>query len=292
MKPHILVIDGMNSLHRARSGFQGGEFPVVYNFFRQLRALIEMHAPTRVYFVREGRPVKRIAMFKEYKANRAVEVGTKKHDELQRFFGQCNIVHSMLEQNVPVSVVQHPDFEADDTIYNLIKRSSTAVPWTVCSNDSDFTQLLDEFEHVKLYNPMKKTYVEKPTYDYVQWKALRGDPSDNIPKVVGFSDKVAENVVCMAKNQNQSVQQVLLGDARCNVKSVVKASEQVEAFERNLELIKFHTWSDQEAEQMVSSSPVKSWDTVGAAFKEMGFQSMLKEGPWERFCATFDPLWG
>ncbi len=282
MTPKILCIDGMNFFHRARSGFQGGEWPVVYNFFRQFRALVEMHKPTRVYVVMEGHPVKKAAILPEYKANRLVEPNSKKAEEMKEFFRQVDVARHMLTWMFPVSVVTHPTFEADDTIYNLIKRSSTAVPWVVASNDSDFIQLLDEFEHVKLYNPMKKEFVEKtpsPTgieYSYVHWKALRGDPSDNIPKVPGMSDKKALKILTTPGT----------------VVELLSDPELVETWRRNCELIGFQTWTDAEAAQMVSSEPRKSWDEVKRLFNEMGFKSLTKDKAWNKILATFDPLWG
>ena len=69
----ILVIDFMNLCHRARSGFQMGPAPVVFNFFRQFKALVDEFKPNRVYVVLEGRPVQRYELLPEYKATRKVE---------------------------------------------------------------------------------------------------------------------------------------------------------------------------------------------------------------------------
>lgn len=282
MTPKILCIDGMNAFHRARSGFTAGDHAVIYNFFRQLRALVEMHSPTRVYLVMEGTPVKKVAALPEYKANRKVEADSPKALEMAKFFYQVGIATSMLELGFPMSIVRHPDFEADDTIYNLIKRSSTAVPWVVASNDSDFTQLLDEFTHVKVYNPMKKEFLDWKgeangiKYSYVHWKALRGDPSDNIPKVPGFSDAKALKVLTVPGT------------------AVGLFSDQalMEVYRRNYELIRFDEWTDEEAARMMSSSPTKDWDKVKGAFNLMGFKSITDDKPWAKFVGTFDHLWG
>ncbi len=277
MTPKILVIDGMNMFHRARSGFAVGDWPVVYNFLRQFRALVELHSPTRVYVAMEGVPVKRRALLKEYKANRIIDTDDeKKIAQTADFFRQVDVVRFMLETSFPVSVVWHPFFEADDTIYNLIKRSSSAIPWVVASNDSDFTQLLNEFEHVKVYNPMQKTYVEKPVYDYVHWKALRGDPSDNIPKVPGMSDKKAEKALTST------------GEAT----SFLNDPKLVEQWRMNCELIRFHTWSDEEAEKMTASVPEKDWKKVKSELDSMGFKSITNDKSWEKFVSTFDHMWG
>jgi 5'-3' exonuclease len=273
--PKILCIDGMNFLHRARSGWQLGSAPVIFNFMRNFRAQVELHKPTRVYFVLEGHPQQRKDILPEYKANRVVEPGTPEHDELVKFFEQVHVIVDHLSQHFPVSVVRHPHYECDDTIYNLIKRSSSAVPWVVASNDSDFTQLLNEFPNVSLYNPMKKEFVEVPDYDYVTWKALRGDPSDNIPGII--TDGAADRIV----NDPEALSDLLLCD------SVIG-----DTFSRNYELIKFITWSDDEALEMSCSHPTKDWEPLRKLFEQHDFKSLLKDKTWDKFVATFEPLWG
>ena len=87
-QPKIVVVDGMNFMHRARSGWAQGPSPVVFNFFRNFRALVELLGPTRLYFVLEGRPQQRIDALPEYKANRNVEEGSTQQQERVEFFKQ------------------------------------------------------------------------------------------------------------------------------------------------------------------------------------------------------------
>jgi len=281
---HVLIIDGQNFLHRARSGFNLGDHSVVFNFFRNLRSQIELHQPTKVFFCLEGHPKKRYELFPDYKANRKIDFNSsdpdvmKKAKEMKKFFAQADIVIEMLKKHMPISVARHDDFECDDVIYNLIKNDTTRTPTTVVSNDSDFTQLLNEFQHVKIYNPMKKTYVETPAYDYVFWKALRGDGSDNIPGLPGFTDKKAEKVALV--KDKISLQEVFNDEKLLN------------AFMRNSDLIKFHTWSEDETSQMTISSPTKDWSWIANKFEEYKFQSLLKEPTWTKFIETFDHLFG
>lgn len=282
--PKILIVDGMNFLHRARAGFKMGSFPVVYNFIRSFRALVEEQAPTRVYFCLEGRPKHRLRALPSYKANRTEEVDVadpasiKRAEELESFFRQCGIVTELLATSFPVSVVMHPDFEADDVVYNLIKRSSRAIPWTVVSNDSDFVQLLDEFENVSVYNPMKKELVKKhDSGDYVLWKSLRGDGSDNVPGVSGVGDKTALE---------------LASDPDLFRTFCESSPDARDVIDRNISLIRLAEWTDEEAMKMTSSEPVRDWDAVRAKLEEWRFQSLLKDGVWSKLVETFDVLWG
>jgi len=273
----ILCIDFMNQCHRARSGFQGGPAPVVFNFFRQFKSLIDDFTPNRVYVVLEGRPNKRYELLPEYKATRKVEESDPKYSELQNFFRQKNQIVDLLSNHFPVSVVRHPTSECDDTIYNLIKRSTTAVPWTVVSNDTDFIQLIQEFSHVKVWNPIKKEFFEAPdAYDYVTWKSLRGDGSDNIPGIRGVGDKTAAE---LAMDHDK-------------LATFLSNAEHAEQFTRNHELISFQSWSDDERMEMTSTIPKMNWNVVKSCFHDHGFKSIVKDESWEKFIGSFNALWG
>jgi 5'-3' exonuclease len=273
----ILCLDFMNQCHRARSGFQMGPAPVVFNFFRQFKALVDEFKPNRVYVVLEGRPVQRYELLPEYKATRKVEESDPKYAELQKFFKQKDQVVDLLSKYFPVSVVRHPTSECDDTIYNLIQRSTTAIPWTVVSNDTDFIQLIQEYSHVKVWNPIKKEFLESPNdYDYITWKSLRGDGSDNIPGIRGIGDKTAADLA----SDPEKLSNFLSDD--------INSSQ----FQSNYELISFRKWSDDERLELTSSSPSQSWQDVKDVFEGYGFKSITKEGSWEKFTKTFDQLWG
>jgi hypothetical protein len=275
---HAVVIDGANFIHRGLA-WNGGENGIVYNTFRNLRALVERLKPTRLYFVLEGTPKKRLELFPAYKDNRRI-VGdpsdpkvAKRIAERASYFRQHATIVDLLSRHFPTCVVRHADFECDDVIHNLILRSSSSTWWTVVSSDSDFTQLLDTFENVSVYNPMKKEYVEKSPRDYVVWKALRGDACDNVPKIV--SDREAD---------------ALMDDPDALVE-FFKEEDVRKQFVLNDTLIRFHTWSDEEALEMTSSEPTKDWDVVEREFAAMGFKTILKEGTWKKFKETFDVLW-
>lgn len=271
----ILCVDFMNLAHRARSGFQAGDYPVVFNFFRQFKALVEQFKPTRVYVALEGRPVARHAALTEYKANRIVAEEDPRHEQLMKFFRQKDIILDLLAKHFPVTVVRHPTSEADDTIANLVRTSSTAVPWIIVSSDTDFIQLLQEYSHISLYNPVKKYFVKAPDHPYVTWKALRGDPTDNIPGIPGVGDKTAEKIA--------SDPELLI--------EFLSNPEAAELFQRNYDLITLRKWTPDEVDQMTSTQPQEDWSAVKAAFESFGFQSITKDGSWQKFLAPFVALW-
>jgi hypothetical protein len=71
----------------------------------------------------------------------------------------------------------------------------------------------------------------------------------------------------------------------------VSRSDVKPIFERNYNLIRFTTWSEEDREKMTSSCPVKNWDDVRNFFSMVGFNSITKDGSWEKFIKSFDSLW-
>ena len=183
----ILLIDAYNMIHRSRFGFGTGDHSVTFNFFRALRSEINRHEPTKVYIVSEGRPAHRISASNgEYKGNREKVLDEGFHRQKRDIFEICKFL--------PVTFIRHPDFECDDVIGTLAhKYDSDGVDVVICSSDSDFIQLLD-CDRVSLWNPVKKKFIERWPVDYLTWKGLKGDPTDNIPGIRGVGPKTASKL--------------------------------------------------------------------------------------------------
>ena len=76
------------------------------------------------------------------------------------------------------------------------------------------------------------------------------------------------------------------------MREVLGAGDNARQFERNCALIQLHHISNDEATRTTSSAPIRDWDTVKAKLNEWSFQSITKEGTWEKFVQSFDPLFG
>ena len=269
--PKIMCIDAMCLACRAGSSkFNMGDYYVMFNFLRSFKALVEEIQPTRVYVALEGHARKNFELLPEYKANR--ERGK------DSFYEQVNVLFDLLKNYFPVNVVRHPDYEADDTIANLALNSAEAIEWVIVSTDTDFIQLIQQRKNLSVYDPIRKTNLIAPEYDYVTWKALNGDASDNIPGFKGVGPKTAAQLTVSEE----------LREAFFNARS----PEDRVAFERNLKLVKFWRWSEEEAMKAESSLPKRDWDAVMVKFEEWAFASMLKPSYWDKFVKTFEPLWG
>ena len=144
----------------------------------------------------------------------------------------------------------------------------------VVSSDTDFIQLLQCHPSCTLYNPVSKSFRQTPEYDYVTWKALRGDAGDGIPGILGIGDKRAE---VMARNEDLR-NAFLQGNP-----------EHMETYTRNVALIGLTDMIDKLTEIQI---------TVGSGnlsecrkrFWEMGFKSIAEAIPWSKFTATFKGL--
>lgn len=181
----VLLVDAFNMIHRARFGHAQGEHGITYTFFRSLRSEVERHKPDRIFVVTEGRPVKRIAENAEYKANRTQVLDDGFHRQKRDILNLCKLL--------PIIKVKHPEHECDDVIAHIAMQKQPNDEHIICSSDSDFIQLLDD-SRISLWNPVKKDFVS-PVPNYVVWKALRGDKSDNVPGVKGVGDVTATKLV-------------------------------------------------------------------------------------------------
>lgn len=264
-----LILDGYNLIHRAKGGFQAGDWPVVFNFFRGLKPFVERYKPSKVYFVLEGNPKRNIELLPQYKANRSPAPDD--------FSKQKNEIIDILKR-MPIEIIYHPNFEADDVIHNIVKNIKIDEPIAVVSSDSDFMQLLQHDlrgsfvrKNLVVYNWRDKVNLERPEYDYVKWKALRGDPTDNIPKCPKMNDKTAMMLVNDELRFNESMSD----------------NEFKSIFERNLEIIKLQDFSDEEMKELVVIKGNVDWDYVRNKFQSFDFKSMTNDVSWNKYKNAF-----
>ena len=262
----VLFLDGYNMLYRARSGWTQGQNAVVYNFFRSLRAVVGKFNPDTVYFVLEGRPVQRLAEMPEYKSQREY------HDR-DGFRRQRRYIIKLLKERFPVRTVLHPRYECDDVLASLVMSTHRENECIVVSSDSDFYQLLQTHQNLKLYNPVRKQFIEAPKYDYVGWKSLRGDASDNIPGFKGIGDKRAAGMM----NDSVMLEKYLSHPGRR------------EMYDRNVRMIKFHDLGT-DLDEIYRSYPDPNWPLVRKEFNDLEFFSITNNKSWDKFVRTFDKI--
>jgi len=266
----VALLDGYNLMHRARFGMRQGESYIIFNFFRSLRPIIEEINPDLVYLVLEGVPTHRVLLDSEYKANRVIEEGTPQAAEMAEFRRQKRLILEALSM-FPITLAKHDQLECDDTIASLCVDVHSGDECTVVSTDTDFIQLLRPGGNVKLYNPVKKEYVVPVDHDYVTWKALRGDKTDNIPRVDGMTDGKALKIVNDEKRLEEVRRDPILGPQ----------------FDRNLTLVRFKT-GDPDGIKVTRPSP--DFVKARSVFRDFKFFSMVNDTAWRNYTKTFQRL--
>jgi len=264
---NILILDGYNLFYRALySGMDKGEYSMVFNFFRGIKPLIELHKPDEVFLVLEGYPKKRFEIFSEYKANREVKIDSS-------FSTQRKIIVDILLNYFPFQIVRHKDYECDDIIAYLAKLHENEKV-TIVSTDTDFIQLISE--NINLYSPVKKQFIDKPDYDYVVWKSLKGDSSDNIEGFKGVGDKTAAKY---ALNKD------LLNEFLCY-------NNNQELFDKNMFLIKFHDLGeDKDSIIFYEKQQKNKWSELREKFSQFEFKSLVdKDETWNKYIKCFNLL--
>jgi DNA polymerase-1 len=174
---------------------------------------------------------------------------------------------------MPVHVIRHPERECDDTIAHICKVMRKDEQCVIISSDSDFIQLLETGDNrVALFNPVKEKWIDPTDYDYVAWKSLTGDGSDNIPGFKGVGPKRAEKFM----TDPQSLEEFLLKD------------DNKQIFERNMTLIRFEEIDG----GLEHSTPNTNWDMLKQALESFGFSSIISDKSWPKFVESFSTIGG
>ena len=207
MKKRLFAVDGHALCYRAYFAFirnplmnsKGQNTSAIFGFARMLLKLIQDQKPD--YLVVAFDPPKksfRFAMYPDYKANRQ-----KMPDDLRP---QIEEIKNMLV-TLGVRVVEEADYEADDVLGTIARKyASRDTEVLLVTGDKDAYQLVDE--HVMIY-ANKKGISDFEMYDsravkaklglvpsqVIDYMALTGDSSDNIPGVIGIGEKTAQKLI-------------------------------------------------------------------------------------------------
>ncbi len=202
----LLLIDGSTILFRSFHGLpttmrtKDGELVnATFGFVNTIVNLIDLFRPTHIACAFDtAAKTFRHEQYQEYKANR-VEPPDGLFEQLPR------ILEFLAALNVHTLSI--PGYEADDIIGTLSLEAETkAYENVIVSGDNDFVQLVKPhstfycisrgINHAVSINP--SNVVEKHGLRADQWidyKALRGDPSDNLPGVPGIGEKTAKTLL-------------------------------------------------------------------------------------------------
>ncbi|OGZ17612.1 MAG: hypothetical protein A2Z78_00460 [Candidatus Nealsonbacteria bacterium RBG_13_36_15] len=209
-KKLFIVIDGNAILHRAYHALpplttkRGELVSAIYGFLLVLfKALKELQPDYVVATFDLPGPTFRHIQFKEYKATRVRAP--------EEFYSQIPKLKEILQSfNIPI--FEKEGYEADDligTIANLVseKKILPKIETIILSGDLDVFQLINTETKVHFLRKgikdtvlcgqkeVEKRYQGLKPNQLTDYKALRGDSSDNIPGVPGIGEKTAISLI-------------------------------------------------------------------------------------------------
>ncbi|MBI4133759.1 DNA polymerase I [Candidatus Uhrbacteria bacterium] len=204
-KETLYILDGNAILHRAWHALpplatkDGMLVNAAYGFLLVLLKLLRDEMPTYLVatFDKAG-PTFRHETYEAYKATRV-----KAPDEL---YAQLPVLHEVLGA-LKIPIFEAAGYEADDLIGTIAtKTAKRGVDTVIVTGDLDTLQLVGP--HVRVYTFARgikdtQTYDERAVRarygltpgELIDYKALRGDPSDNIKGVHGVGEKTATELI-------------------------------------------------------------------------------------------------
>ncbi|MBF0751341.1 MULTISPECIES: DNA polymerase I [unclassified Pasteurella] len=193
----LVLVDGSSYLYRAFHAFPpltnsaGEPTGAMYGVLNMLKSLISQVQPSHIAVVFDAKgKTFRDELFEQYKSHRP-----PMPDDLRT---QIQPLHDMIRAlGIPLLVVE--GVEADDVIGTLAVQASRAGKNVLISTgDKDMAQLVDE--NIMLINTMNNSLLDRegviekygiPPELIIDYLALMGDSSDNIPGVAGVGEKTA-----------------------------------------------------------------------------------------------------
>lgn len=205
----LLLIDGNSITYKAFYALikqverftnnKGVHTSAIYGFNNMLDIMLDKVNPTHALVAFDaGKTTFRTKMYSGYKSGRH-----KTPDELLE---QFKYVKQMLDAR-GIKTYELDNYEADDIIGTLSKKADEAgFETTVVTGDNDLTQLCSDKTTVSISNRgvsgvthydtdyVKETMGITPS-QIIDWKALKGDSSDNYPGVQGVGDKTSLKLI-------------------------------------------------------------------------------------------------
>jgi DNA polymerase-1 len=211
--PRLFLIDGYALIYRAFYAMmsrplrttRGENTSAIWGVTNFLLKIIEEQHPSHIAWIHDSGTSHRQEQYPEYKATRQ-----KLGEELQRDFDRSiERVEALLEA-LKIPLIELPGYEADDVIGTLATQAADrGIATVIVSGDKDFYQLIRT--GVTLLNPgrggaaaIEEHWVDEsnaserlgvPPSRVVDYLALVGDSSDNIPGVRGVGEKTARALI-------------------------------------------------------------------------------------------------
>lgn len=200
-KTPIILVDGSSYLYRAffatppLTNSKGEPTGAIYGVTNMIRSLINQYNPTHIAIVFDAKGGSfRKEIYSEYKATREAMP-----EDLRV---QIEPIHAILKaMGLPLLCIE--GVEADDVIGTLAKQAEAeGLDVLISTGDKDMAQLVSD--KITLINTMNNVILNPqgveqkfgvPPNKIIDFLALMGDSSDNIPGVAGVGEKTATSLL-------------------------------------------------------------------------------------------------
>ncbi|OGC82299.1 MAG: hypothetical protein A2V81_02065 [Candidatus Abawacabacteria bacterium RBG_16_42_10] len=203
----LLLIDGNPIVHRSFHAIpqtiktsKGELTNATLGFTNSVLSLIEHFKPESIACAFDtSKKTFRHERYEEYKATR-VEAPQGLYDQLPRIFSILKALN--------IATITAPGYEADDIIGTLVDMAEKAKlrGVIIVSGDNDFIQLVSPLtsfysisrglQKAVTFTPEKvKETSQLSPEQWIDYKALRGDPSDNLIGIPGIGEKTAKELL-------------------------------------------------------------------------------------------------
>lgn len=199
----LYVIDASGYLYRSyfaikgMTNGKGQSTNALFGFIRSLMKLQNDFDPKKIVAVFDGPKgaSKRKAIYAPYKAHR-LEMPADLRYQIEWAQRYCDLAG--------ISKLVIPEVEADDTMGSLAKWSKQHnIKVYLCTSDKDMAQCVDD--GVQILNTHKENLILGPKEvqeqygvrpdQVIDWLAIMGDSSDNVPGIPGFGPKKATTLL-------------------------------------------------------------------------------------------------
>lgn len=258
----VLLVDALNTFLRSYAAIptlddNGNHIGGMTGFLRSIGAAIRDFKPTRVVIVFDGKggSQRRRKIYPDYKSNRKPPTRlnrqydmTTDQQEAENMKYQLVSLIEMLEC-LPLTIFTLDNIEADDVIaYASELIASQGGHSIIYSTDKDFLQMVSE--NTKVYNPVKKKTFDINTViedygihpnNFVYYRALMGDKSDNIGGIRGAGEKTLLKNIPELSHASVTVDTNFIAQKYQDIKKKPKLVESIlqneDIINRNLELM-------------------------------------------------------
>lgn len=259
LNDRVLIIDGMNTFIRSFAAIptmdeNGNHIGGVTGFLKSVGYVTRKFKPSRVYVIFDGKggSKRRRDIYPDYKLgrkpltrlNRTYDMTTEKDEQdLMRY--ELVIVAKAL-MKLPITTITLDHVEADDIISYIAQHvGENGGESIIYSTDKDFLQLVGD--DIKVWNPVrKKTYIPEIVVEdyeihpnnFLLYRALTGDTSDNLPGIKGLGMKTLLKIVPeFVTEQPLTFDDVIDAAENSKLKVASRIVDEQESIKRNIKLM-------------------------------------------------------